>query len=186
MAVEPWAMTEVPNAQTNRRVASFIMDLRALPKIDIENIEDVNDRITLYSEMCKKYGIAFQLNGVAAALGMSKQTFLEIVLSGRTTYRGKTIYPEVRESLTEFWELCATFTEASINEIPGNPVGKIFLMKNHFDYTDSTNITYQAKTDRPQFVAGEIAAQKYASLVGAEIISVEDVKQLPEAPCTTS
>ncbi|MBO7673635.1 MAG: hypothetical protein J6S63_01340 [Atopobiaceae bacterium] len=171
---------EVPNADTNRRIIAFIRELKALPKITIEDIDAVRERTDKYMELCAKHGIKFQVNGYCVALGISRDD-LSSIFRGVKTCKGMTVYPEVVEELHWWYSIMAAYAEASLNEKNTNPAGDIFLLKNHFGYRDTREETVVRVDATPQLASGEDAARKYAELVGVEIVSVEDAqKKLPE------
>lgn len=174
-------MPEVPNADTNRRIIAFIRELKALPKINLEDYDAVVKRIDEYMELCGVHGIKFQVNGLCVALGITRDDFSDI-FRGYKHIKGMTILPEVKEELQSFYSIMAAYAEASLNEKNTNPAGDIFLMKNHFGYRDTREETVIKVDATPQLAAGEETAKKYAELVGAEIISVDDPpkKELPE------
>ena len=171
-------LPEVPNADTNRRVIAFIRELKALPFVNLEDIEAVRKRLDEYMELCAKHGIKFQVNGVCVALGITKNDLSDI-FRGYKHIKGMAIYPELVEELRWFYSILATYAEASLNEKNTNPAGDIFLMKNHFDYRDTREETVIKVDATPQLAPGAETAKKYAEIVGAEII-VEPPAQLPE------
>ena len=99
-------MPEVPNADTNRRIIAFIRELKALPKITIEDLPAVQERIDTYMELCAKHGIKFQVNGLCVALGITRDD-LDKIFGGAKTCKGMTIYPEVVEELRGFYGILA-------------------------------------------------------------------------------
>lgn len=168
------------NEELNTRIMGFINELRHLPKISLEDYDAVDNRITEYLALCGKYNLKIQVNGLSAALGISRNDLYDMVTLGYKTIKGMTIYPEVREMIGDTYRLMATYAEASLNETTGNPAGQIFLMKNHYDYRDQKEQTILKVDMTPQLEPGEKVAEKYAKLVGAEaeIISIEEPKRL--------
>lgn len=165
----------VQNADTNAVILEFIQELRHLPPIDLTSVEEVQARIDEYVDLCKKYSIKLQVNGISVALGVNRESYRRYATGELQRCNGVLIPQEVRDIMLDFYNIMATYAEASLNEKTTNPAGDIFLMKNHYGYKDSYEQERHIQVDIPQLASGQEAADKYKALVGVETF---DYKQL--------
>lgn len=106
-----------------------------LEKIDLNNKADVEERSRFYFESCLADGMKPTVSGYANCLGVQYQVLRKIV-SGDPLYADKNGTPVILD--------CYQFLQALIEDLSlnnkVNPAVSIFLMKNHFGYTDTTTL----------------------------------------------
>ena len=125
------ANPRVKDAESNRAILGYLMELHKMPRIDVHDAEQVESRTVEWMQLCAEYGLKLQVNGYACALGMNRTTLADVI-AGRN--RG---YPlAVVDILKDTYELIAAYNEAALLETQGNPAGLIFLAKNHHGYKD--------------------------------------------------
>ena len=114
-----------------RQTVENIVELRKLPEIDSNNPDMLNERIEYYFKYCLDKAIRPTLTGLAAALGVRRETLWKWEHKGGA--RGKTIsrVKGVFEALAEEW-----LTAGKVN-----PAAGIFVLKNHFGWRDNLEIT---------------------------------------------
>lgn len=91
------------------------------------------DTIQQYLTICLEDGIALSVNGLALALGTTRETLKKWV-NGETRVENKDI-------IEQAFEMISLQTEMDIREGKGNPVGQIFLGKNDSGYVDEVKHT---------------------------------------------
>lgn len=109
------------------------------PKVDTNDDQEVQDRIIKYFEYCFDNDIKPGVEGMALALGVNRRTLwqweteVSRVGSGRCDVikKAKQILADYMENLSQNGKI--------------NPVTAIFLMKNHFNYADKTEVEITPK-----------------------------------------
>lgn len=99
------------------------------PAINIEDIEQVEERIVWYFNHCGTNDMKPTVLGLCNALGIDKKTFYDW---GQGNHRAITHSPLIKKTyhlLEELWE--SYMLNGKVN-----PVSGIFLGKNHFGYQD--------------------------------------------------
>lgn len=154
-------------AGDNTKFMTVQMALFNMPDIDMENVEEVqqrlNDFFALYTEADMKPTVA----GMALALnGMSRRTLWAIVNDTPTGGAGyKTALPrEVASSIKKAYKIMENLWETYMNSGKVNPVAGIFLGKNNYGYQDKTEyvLTPNAR-DESDYSADEIRERYIAA-----------------------
>lgn len=111
----------------------------ALPRVNTNNLEEVQGRYVVYMQLCQKYGRRMTVGGFAECLGVPRQT-LERWASGVL----KRPQPVVDFLNYVIASICADLEERmASNKI--NPVSGIFLLKQS-GYKDNVDLTVNAAT----------------------------------------
>lgn len=154
-------------AGDNTKFMSVNMALFNMPDIDMENAEEVqqrlNDFFALYTQADMKPTVA----GMAMALnGMSRQTLRAIATDAPTGGAGyKTALPrEVAALIKKAYKIMENLWETYMTGGKVNPVAGIFLGKNNYGYQDKTEyvLTPNAKQDE-DYSADEIRERYIAA-----------------------
>lgn len=154
-------------AGDNTKFMTVNMTLFNMPDIDMENVEEVQQRLneffTLYTQADMKPTVA----GMAMALnGMSRRTLWAIVNDAPTGGAGyKTaLPPEVARSIKKAYKIMENLWETYMNSGKVNPVAGIFLGKNNYGYQDKTEyvLTPNAR-DESDYSADEIRERYIAT-----------------------
>lgn len=123
--------------------------VKRMPIIDIHNPKQVAKCLNDYFDLCDEDNKLPTLSGMALALKVSHST-VRRWLNGVTP-----IDPDILQIIQEAENVIVAAAEESLMEGKGNPVGKIFVMKNNFeDYSDKTQVVL--KTDRRELTQKEL------------------------------
>lgn len=146
----------------NAKAVEFIVELIHLPLVDLADPVAVEERITLYWNLCVKHDTKPLLAGLANALGIDRRRLREIAkdVPGRelgTTFESRVFIKRAYFAMETLWEHYSANGKM-------NPVTSIFLAKNNYDYQDKV----------------ELVATTQSKLVDADVESlVEEAKLLP-------
>ena len=119
----------------NAKYVAFALETYNAPKIDIQDPEQVNERINWYFQRCIEQDMKPGVVGLANALGVSRQT-LWYWKNGERRDISDPVVNMVKKAynfLEELWE------DYMLNGRVSPPNG-IFLGKNHFSYKDQTDV----------------------------------------------
>lgn len=165
----------------NARYMTVNMALFNMPDIDLNNVEEVrqrlNDFFALYTQADMKPTVA----GMALALnGMNRRTLWGIVNDAPTGGAGyKTaLPPEVASSIKKAYKIMENLWETYMNSGKVNPVAGIFLGKNNYGYQDKTEyvLTPNAQQDS-EYSADEIRQRYIAADQTKRLSEGEDEEQ---------
>lgn len=113
-------------------IAKIILnkDYVIIPRIDIDDIEQVKERATLYLNSCLYCNIIPTLSGLAYALGVNRRTLYNWK-SGRRNNKEYQILIERYKTILE-----VVLTQMLLDNKVNASVG-IFLLKNNFGYSSN-------------------------------------------------
>lgn len=92
--------------------------------------EEVEQRVSEYFDACIQNSIRPGVEGMALALGVTRQTLLNWQSEGNQKGEIITRAKQMLAALLESWSMAGKI----------NPITGIFLMKNHFGYADKTEV----------------------------------------------
>lgn len=121
----------------NSRYLAHALEIYKLPNIDINNAEEVKQRIIQYFQICINNDMKPNLAGISNALSISRQYLWEIA-NGKTN-KNKDVVDAIRK--VQF--LLTQQMEDYMQNGKINPVAGIFLMKNNMGYKDEQEIVLQ-------------------------------------------
>lgn len=171
----------------NRRSIELGKALMRLPKIDDWSDPDVLlDRFMVVLDLLEEWQIVPNASNVALGFGVDGGMFVDIALGRYPRYKGLT-----RASLkivSEIYSFLKQNLENNLLNERGNPVKWIFLGKNYFGLTDSSEKVIKHENEKPELPKSENVVGKYAGLVGqrveelpeATIVNIESVEQEAE------
>lgn len=125
------ALSVHTNPGDNTRYLNHSLTLAALPKIDVKNVEQLQNRVAEYFTICSEDDMKPSVSGLALAVGTDRRRLWEwanVEKSDRTDVIKKA-YQMLDLQMTDYMQ------NGKIN-----PVSGIFLMKNHFGYTDKQEV----------------------------------------------
>lgn len=125
----------------NSRIVDFAMKLRKFPKIDITNYEQVEQRINDFFQLHIENDVKPTVNGLALALGVDRRRLWEYQSNGDRSDRG--VPDSVRDLIRYTYTTMTQLWEIYLQEGKINPVSGIFLGKNHFGYSDGSDMQPQ-------------------------------------------
>lgn len=149
----------------NARYLGHALKMWNLPALDLDDDAAVEERIGWYFQHCQEDDMKPTVNGLAMALGISRQTLHKWStgqLRGEKSDRSDLI-KRAYGMLQLLWE------DYMLNG-KVNPVSGIFLGKNHFDYTDKQEVTLTPGTPLGEPVDPAALEEKYADVVVEEVL----------------
>lgn len=123
-------MSVQTNPGDNAKYLGNALEIARLPKIDTKNVEQLQNRIGEYFDICYKNDMKPSVVGIALAIGCDRSTLWK--WSVEKSDRGNTIkraYVILDQMMNDFMQ------NGKIN-----PVSGIFLMKNNFGYADKQEV----------------------------------------------
>lgn len=140
-------------------------ELRHFPDVDLNNVDDVQQRLDDYFALYAKYDKKPTVSGLAFALG-HKRTWLHCVVNdkptGGTNYKAPLPQP-VTNLIKKAYNLIEILWEGYMNGSKINPVAGIFLAKNNFGYRDQTEHVLTPNTTTEDIVDAEEIKKRYLS-----------------------
>ena len=116
-----------------RKQQNHILKIVQIEAPILSNRTSVINAVQQYFAICLEDGIAYSINGLALALGTTRETL-------KKWYNGETRV-ENQDIIQQAFEMVSLQTELDIREGKGNPVGQIFLGKNDSGYVDEVKHT---------------------------------------------
>ena len=130
----------VTPSETAKTSTAFLVELWHLEKVDLDNPDDIAERIEYYLSLVQKYGMRPALASLAVAMGCSRQ-ILDDMRRGRTHRNRRTM-----ELLTAFQGIMeAGLVEGAQNA--KNPAAFIFLLKATCGYQEINRIQIEQKQE---------------------------------------
>lgn len=166
--------TETENVKTGQLV-EHEMEIRNLPRIDLNDYDAIEERINLYFSLCAARNIKPSVNGVSAALKIDRRTFYRW---GVGELRSRE--PRINEIVTSTYAMLQSLWEDYMQHGKINPVTGIFLGKNHFEYHDQSEVVL-----RPEDPLGSVTEQKeiqekYVKMLDVPTMEESESEEEPE------
>jgi hypothetical protein len=125
-------LPDLPDGENNKYTL-FALAVMSLPKIDLQNPDELATRLTDYFKLCAEHDMKPAVAGMALAMGLDRRRLWEIKTDQQKQpnipQECKDIIKMAYNSLEVLWE--GYMTSGKIN-----PVSGIFLAKNNFGYQD--------------------------------------------------
>lgn len=156
-------------AGDNTKFMTVNMQLFNMPDIDMNNVEEVQQRLNDYFALYTQADMKPTVAGMGMALnGMSRRTLWAIVNDAPTGGNGyKTaLPPEVASSIKKAYKIMENLWETYMNSGKVNPVAGIFLGKNNYGYQDKTEYVLTPNQQSDSDYSADEIKQRY--LTGAE------------------
>jgi len=147
------------NPGDNRRFILFSLSLADLPKIDMTDLDQVNERIRTYFEMAAEADMKPSVASLAVAFGISRAWLYQIV-NGNVKKYTHCIEPIKKAVQILDAQMVDYMQNGKIN-----PVSGIFLMKNNFGYKDQSEIVVKPSTEMQNGDPAEIRERYLDSVV---------------------
>lgn len=122
------------------------MKLLNLPYIDMENVQQVKQRINEYLTICAEDDIKPSIASLALSFHLSRFQLFDYI-NGRSEGIKNT---ESVHAIKEIYNTINSYYEHMMNNGRINPVAGIFLMKNNLGYRDETNYIVTAKQEQTE------------------------------------
>ena len=130
-------------SRANIRHIDHTASIAAMPRLEVWDPKSIGERTIEYLEKCKADGVRVNLSAYALALGTTPDGLNELVADKRLT-------DETRAALLKGISMIESIMIEMMMEQRINPVTGIFLLKNHFGYTDQSEISFKGhiETDK--------------------------------------
>ena len=124
----------------NTRIVQTSMKFFDMPKVDLKNPDAVRERLAEYFQIYGEADMKPTVAGMAMALGINRRILWAIANDQPTGGNGyKLNLPEETTDLVKkAYEILETSMENYAASGKINPVMAIFMLKNHWNYTDKT------------------------------------------------
>lgn len=152
----------------NAKFMEVNMALFNMPNIDLDNVEEVQQRLSDYFALYTSRDMKPTVAGMAIALnGRSRQWLHSVVNNAPTGGAGYTaaLRPEVADTIKKAYILLENLWETYMAAGKVNPVAGIFLGKNNYKYQDKTEYVltpnqqsdndYDADEIRDRYIAAD-------------------------------
>ena len=158
------------DAGDNTKYMTVNMALFNMPDIDMDNVEEVQQRLTDYFALYTEADMTLALNG------MSRRTLWAIVNDQPTGGAGyKTaLPPEVASSIKKAYKIMENLWETYMNSGKVNPVAGIFLGKNNYGYQDKTEYVLTPNQQSDNDYSPDEIRQRYITANQHERLSDSD------------
>ena len=164
-AVQPFQ--EIVEAGDNAKYLAHALVIRNLPKIDISDPKQVEERIDWYLNFCVESDMKPTVKGFCNALGgISRNT----LWTWRTGQMRKGTHEEI---IVRAYDLLEEMWENYMQNGKINPVAGIFLGKNNFGYQDKQEYVL-TPNQGPVTIDPATIESKYAELPDVEIPALEE------------
>ena len=144
-----------PIIDYRRKELNHILKIIKITPPILSDRVSIIDTIQQYLAICLEDGFAFTINGLALALGTTRDTLKKWV-NGEARVENKDI-------IEQAYQMISLQTEMDIREGKGNPVGQIFLGKNDAGYVEETK--HIIKNDKLDEITDEDIKNKYAGVI---------------------
>lgn len=138
----------------------FALNAWNLPPVDINDPDALEERIVYYFKCCIEQDHKPGVAGLCNYLGISRQTFSAWAYGARRG--GNKRYGEICQKSMAFLE--SMLEEYMLNG-KINPVTGIFMLKNHFGYSDKTEIVQKAEDPMGSYGTREEIRERYRDSV---------------------
>ena len=143
-----------PIIDYRRKQQNHILKIISIDPPILSDKQSVIEAVRQYFAICLEDGISYSINGLALALGTTRET-LKRWVNGEARV-------ENREIISQAYEMVAMQTELDIREGKGNPVGQIFLGKNDSGYVEE--VKHTIKTSKIDDIDEEELVKKYIDI----------------------
>lgn len=159
----------------NAKYLSLNMELFNLPDIDMNSVEEVQQRLNDYFMLYAKYDTKPTVAGMGMALnGMSRQTLRAIATGAPTGGAGymTALPPGVAAAIKKAYFLMENLWENYMQNGKVNPVAGIFLGKNNYGYQDKTEYVLTPNAGQESEYSADEIRERY--------IAADQTKRLSE------
>ena len=148
----------------NTKFLMVQMELFNMPNIDLENVEEVQQRLSDYFALYARNDMKPTVAGMALALnGKSRQWLWAVCNNQPVNGQGSPILlpPEVTDTIKRARFLLENLWESYMSSGKVNPVAGIFLGKNNFGYQDKTEYVLTPNTNTDNDYSADEIRERY-------------------------
>lgn len=143
----------------NAKYIGVSLQLFNLPKIDLHNPDDVQERLSQYFQIHIEADLKPTVAGMAMALGIDRRRLWEIKTD--VADRNQDLPTLTRDSIKKAYDFLETLWENYMHNGKINPVSGIFLAKNNFGYQDKQDIVVTPNTHNDSDYSAEDIRKRY-------------------------
>ena len=143
-AIANWREPDVEDGD-NANFLSVSMKLFNLPKVDLHNPDEVEDRLNQYFQIYYEADLKPTVAGMAMALGIDRRRLWEI--SNEVVDRNQDLPTLTRDLVKKAYFILENQWESYMQQGKINPVSGIFLGKNNFGYRDQQEMVLTPNTN---------------------------------------
>lgn len=161
----------------NTKYLNLNMEIFNMPNIDMDNVDEVQERLNEYFALFAKYDTKPTVAGMAMCLnGMDRRTLWCIAKDLPTGSSGyKTALPKgVALVIKKSYFLLENLYENYMQNGKINPVAGIFLGKNNYGYVDKTEHVVTPNTNSDEDYSADDIKKRYLIAEGKEKTDVEE------------
>lgn len=161
----------------NTKYLSLNVELMNMPNIDMENVSEVQKRLSDYFTLYGRYDTKPTVAGMAIALnGHSRQWLWAVVHNAPLGGMGNTctLPPEVTDSIKKAYFLMENLWENYMQNGKVNPVAGIFLGKNNYGYQDKTEYVLTPNQQNDNDYSADEIRQRYIQAGQQKRLSISD------------
>lgn len=151
-------------AGENTKFLNHSLEIFNLPKIDTNDVVQVNQRINDYFTICARNDMKPNVPGLALSLGVDRKT----LWTWKTDQVNKP--QEVRNSVKNAYAIINSMLEDWMQNGKINPVSAIFIAKNNYEYQDKTEVVVTPNQPLGAESDQKTLEQKYTDDVVFEVV----------------
>lgn len=148
----------------NAKYISFALESFNAPRINMENPEEVRERIEWYLRRCQEADMKPGIVGFANALGVSRKT----LWAWKSDTAGKTMNKDSIDLIKKTYNFIEELWEDYMLNGKVSPPNGIFLGKNHFNYVDQTEVVVTPNNPLDNLDASEARKRLTESIPDSE------------------
>jgi hypothetical protein len=148
----------------NSKMTRLSIQLFNLPNIDLDDVKQVEDRLTEYFAIYDNADMKPTVSGMALALnGHNRQWLWAVTHDQPLNGRGSTanLRPEVSDIIKKAYFMMEILWEQYMQNGKVNPVAGIFLAKNNFGYQDKTEYVLTPNANNDSDINPDSIKQRY-------------------------
>lgn len=147
----------------NAKFISVALQINNLPDIDINDVEQVRQRINDYFALTAAADLKPAVSGLAMALGIDRRGLWGIVNDrapgGKPGQKPRNICPACTNAIKKAYKNMEFLWENYMSAGKINPVSGIFLGKNNYGYVDKVDHVITPGVQSSDFAADDIASR---------------------------
>lgn len=129
----------------NSKALGVIMQFNNLPVVDLNNSEQVKERVNLYMQMCYENDFKPTVASLAAVLGFDRRSLIALVSGENIGGAWKNLPTSSLLIIKKAYSSMEQLWESYMQNGKINPVSGIFLAKNNYGYVDKVEHVVEAK-----------------------------------------
>lgn len=137
------------------------LELAGLPKIDLNNPEEIEQQFTRYFEIYAKYDTKPTVAGMAMVLGIDRRRLWEVVHDAATYGKFLKLPTESKDLIKKGYLMLEVLWENYLNSGKLNPMVGMFLGNNQFGYKNQTEHVLTPNTQPTEDYSAADIRQRY-------------------------